>query len=471
MKRANSFSATPNTKEKRFESWEGNFMARDTVAFFGLGAVGSVMLTCMAELAERDGASIRFVVFVRNLEFARDALFHAERLFERIEFVGLPEFDPIWELAPPYKKLLESAQVLVNAAAPNLNERLLRLAEAVGAHAVDLASDMYDEETQHSLTFAQYKHDEALRAKGISALINLGISPGVTNFLVGGRINEIRAQERKHLTIERVDLYLLEDMDSDEIVFSWSPLVALEELAQRPRVIEHGRLLVLEPFSSPRIYHFPHEQRPTRQYPLYQEELLSFHRAFPEIAGIGVWTGGAEVELVKSLFKLNLLSKRSIDARPGITVESVVRAILPGMNRPRRIEEYLRTGVIRRAHFAAAAEIRISEQVRNDRQTLIETVGLSYHRYRGLLDTPYAGATYISYPTGVGAAILVWHAMEHARQHDGAVVGVLSGEELARVLPRHRVDAIRRDLVAWDIELFDSVRDASSSLIDAPRFP
>jgi hypothetical protein len=32
---------------------------------------------------------------------------------------------------------------------------------------------------------------------------------------------------------------------------------------------------------------------------------------------------------------------------------------------------------------------------------------------------------------------------------------------LARLLPRSRADAIRRDLVAWDLDLFESVRDAT----------
>ncbi len=434
--------------------------SKDTIIFFGLGAVGASMLVCLAELAERDGQPVRFVVFAHHVESAHDALFHAEYLFDRIEFVSLPDFAPLWAKEPRYTPYFSRALVLVNVATPALNEPILQLAAHYGVHAVDLASDMYDDETQRTLRFKQYNHDEELKSRGVAALINLGISPGITNFLVGGRIHHILAQGRRDLTIERVDLYLLEDIDSDEVVFSWSPLVALEELAQRPRVIENGRIVVLEPFSSPRDYLFPHEMQPTRVYPLYQEELLSFHRAFPEIPAIGVWTGGAEVELVKSLFKLNLLSKRSIDAQPGVTVESVVRAIMPGMNKPRRIEDYLRTGVIRRAHFAAAAEIRISEQVRNDRQTLIETVGLSYHRYRGLLDTPYAGATYISFPTGVGAAILLWHTLEQARQHEGSIVGVLSGEDLARIMPSYRFEAVKRDLVAWDIDLFDSVRDA-----------
>ena len=34
-----------------------------TIAFFGLGAVGSSMLICLAELAERDGIPVRFKVF------------------------------------------------------------------------------------------------------------------------------------------------------------------------------------------------------------------------------------------------------------------------------------------------------------------------------------------------------------------------------------------------------------------------
>ena len=44
-----------------------------------------------------------------------------------------------------------------------------------------------------------------------------------------------------------------------------------------------------------------------------------------------------------------------------------------------------------------------------------------------------------------------------------ALVGVVTGEDLARFLPRERADAIRRDLVAWDIDLFESVRDATES--------
>lgn len=419
------------------------------------------MLICLAELAERDGVPLRLVVVVLNPDLARDALFHAERLFDRIDFVGVADFGAVFDGTAPEADRLAGVDVLINAAHPGFNRPMLGLALRLGAHAVDLASDMYDAETERTLRFAQYEVDDELRARGLTALINLGISPGVTNFLIGQRLLELREARRRDLEVESVDLYLLEDIDSDEVVFSWSPLVALEELAQQPRLLRDGHLLVLEPFKDPREYHFPGETRAVRQYPLYQEELLSLHRSFPEIASIGIYTGGSEVELVKALFQLNLLSKRTLPQQSELTVEAMVRAILPGMNKPRRIEDYLRSGVIRRAHFAAAAEIRVTETVRNERQTVIETVGLSYLRYQGLLDSPYAGATYIAYPTAVGAAILAWHALAFLREEDGELPGVISGEDLARLLPRPRAEAIRRDLVGWDIDLFSSVRDAT----------
>jgi len=433
-----------------------------SVAFFGLGAVGSSMLICLAELAERDGVPIRFLVVVLEPELARDALFHAEWLFDRIDFLQVSDFDALFDGSDDQLAHLKGAHILVNAANPRFNEPMLRLGLEVGANVLDLASDMYDAETERTHTFSQYGFDQAYREQGRAALINFGISPGVTNFLIGLRLHQLRAARRRDLEIESVDLFLLEDIDADEIVFSWSPLVALEELAARPRLLREGRLQILEPFSAGRDHTFPGEVSPTRQYPLYQEELLSLHRSFPEIESIGVYTGGSEVELVKALFKLNLLSKRTLPQQSELTVEAMVRAILPGMNKPRRIEEYLRNGVIRRAHFAAAAEIRYTEQVRSDRQKTIETVGFSYLRYKGLLHSPYAGATYISYPTAVGAAILAWHAIAFIREDGGELHGVITGEDLARLLPNARVEAIRRDLVAWDIDLFESVRDATT---------
>lgn len=433
-----------------------------TIVFLGLGAVGSSLLICLAELAERDGVPVRFRVFTIDPVGARDALYHAERFMKRVEIIGVPGFDPLFAMEAPYAAQLAGAAMLVNAAAPQFNCPIIELGLKVGAHTLDLASDMYNPETARTLTFAQYAHDGALREKGLAALINMGVSPGITNFLIGERIHQIKSEDRKELDIESINLYLLEDIDADAVIFSWAPAVAIDELSSSPLQLKDGRIVVYEPFTEARDHQFPHEPRSWRQYPLYQEELLSLHRSFPEIETIGIYTGGSEVELVKALHQLNLLSKETLGKNPELTIEAVVRAAMPGMKKPRRIEDYLRSGVIRRTHFCAAAEIRVSENVRNDRQTIIETVGLSFLRYRDLLDTPYAGATYISYPTAVGAAILGWHTLCQTWTDPGAIRGVMTGEDLALLLPRGKIDAVRRDLVAWDIDLFESTRDADS---------
>jgi saccharopine dehydrogenase-like NADP-dependent oxidoreductase len=232
-------------------------MVKDTIGFFGLGAVGSVLLTCLAELSERDAVPKRFVVFVRNPEVSQDALFHAEHFFDRIEFVGVPDFEQLWAADTPHAARLGRCEVLINAALPEFNGKIIECALRHGAHCVDLASAMYDEKTQRTLTFAQYEHDAALRGAGLAAIINQGISPGVTNYLIAERLQELLVGDRRDLTIESIDLFLLEDIDSDEIVFSWSPVVALEELAQKPRVLENGRLVVQQPFADPETYTFP----------------------------------------------------------------------------------------------------------------------------------------------------------------------------------------------------------------------
>ncbi len=50
-----------------------------TIVFFGLGAVGSSLLICLAEIAERDGVEVRFRVYTIDPAGARDALYHAGR--------------------------------------------------------------------------------------------------------------------------------------------------------------------------------------------------------------------------------------------------------------------------------------------------------------------------------------------------------------------------------------------------------
>lgn len=113
---------------------------------------------------------------------------------------------------------------------------------------------MYDRETAQSLTFSQYKYDAALREKGVTVIINMGISPGITNFLIGEHLHYLKSARRKEMQIESIDLYLLEDIETNTIIFSWSPVVALEKLSQYPLQLVNGRMVIHTPFTAARDY-------------------------------------------------------------------------------------------------------------------------------------------------------------------------------------------------------------------------
>ena len=418
------------------------------IVFFGFGAVASVMACCLHELCSKYHEKIEFLFIVRNQKKAKSYLFRASHILKSSKFLVIKDFDDVFRNHEKYRKKFENADVLVNASTPKFNEEILKLAIKFKISYCDLASDM-----TKKLKFEQQKFHEQLKKSGIFGLINIGISPGVTNFIVGEKLMDIKKSE-SYIKINSINLYLLEQIDSEQVIFSWSPEVALEELEEKPRYIKEKKLVKIEPFSHSKIYEFPHFKGKVIQYPIYQEEILSFHDSFPEVNSFSISSGGSEVELIKNLYQLNLLSKRNIEcASANMSVEQIVRRVLPGMKSPQKIEELQKKGVIKYAQFAAMAEI-ILEVKENKRKTnlVTETTGLSFHRYDQLLGTPYSGATYVSYPTGVGAAILLYYTYKSWEKEKQKFMGIIKAEELPSKIGEVIVNDIKREMSSYMID-------------------
>ncbi len=422
-----------------------------TFVFFGLGAAGSVMACCLHELCERHGDDARFLFIVRNRKEAEQYLLRAPDMLKAGEFLVVKDFREIFDHPEKLRKKLHGSAVLINAAVPTFNAPILTLAADLCVHYCDLASDMYNERTEKTLQFPQQDFHERLKEKGTFGLINIGISPGVTNFLIGEKL--MLMENFPSIHIQKVELYLLEHITSRQVVFSWSPTVALDELEQKPRYLEHGVLKAVGPFSEARPYAYPHFTGDTEAYPLYQEEILSLHQSFPQIPSIRMFAGGSEVELIRSLFQLNLLSKENVECvKRQMTVEEIVRMVLPSLETPQEIERLLREGIIRYAQFAAMAELTVEMKEGRTITTSKETTGFSFHRYRDLLDTPYSGSTYIAYVTGVGAAILLFHAHKHWQEEGHDLIGILRGEDLPPRFGLERTDAVKRELCNYKLD-------------------
>lgn len=405
------------------------------ILFFGLGAVGAVMATTLHQLYRRQGDSLELAFAVRDEARARAALFRSREIQAEALFIPFDDSVAINTFAP---------QVVINAAVPELNNTIAERALALGAHYADMASDIYNEQTLAQLRFTQQALHQDFAQQGLMGLINLGFSPGLTNFVIGEKIAHLSALPGA-AAIRAVRLFLLEELISSRVLFSWSPKVALDELMAKPAFIHNGELLRLSPFSAIKPFSFD-PGHATETYPVFQEEVLSLHQSYPQIDEIRLYCGGNEVELFKNLFQLNLLSR---DLKVGSSpVEQVVRKVLPKMKSPRVIEYYNKRHIIKSARFEVVAEI---EMVSPGRQPVVDSVGIRFSRYRDLLGTPYSGATYIAYPTGVAAAVLLHYALQ-AHQAGVTLHGIIAPEALPQYLGPERVDRIKHDLAELGVE-------------------
>lgn len=401
------------------------------ILFYGLGAVGAVMAAALERLFEKEGRGVLFAFAVRDEKRARAALFRSPALQAQALFFGFDDEAAASAFAP---------DVVINAAVPELNVAIARRALALGAHYADMASDIYNETTLQTLRFSQQSLGEAFKKQNRFGLINLGFSPGLTNFIIGEKIAQITALPDAP-RIESVRLFLLEELISSRILFSWSPKVALDEVLARPAFVRNGALQTLKPFSLIRPHRFDPD-REVETYPVFQEEVISLHDSYPQIDEIRLFCGGNEVELFKNLFQLNLLSR---DLKVGSApVEQVVRKVLPKMKSPKVIEYYNRRRIIKGARFEAVAEI---ETLSKSGRHTIESVGAAFTHYHDLIGTPFSGATYIAYPTGAAAAVLLFYALKAQ-----SLSGVIAPESLPAALGPALSDRIKRELTGMGIE-------------------
>ena len=418
------------------------------ILFFGLGAVGAVVAATLRQLWQEHGQPLAMAFAVRDEARARGALFRNRKLLDEARFIAFDDEAAIRNFAP---------DLVINASVPELNNTLAERALALGAHYADMASDIYSEQALQQKQFTQQALHPAFAEQGLMGLINLGFSPGLTNFVIGEKIAHLSVLPEV-AQIRAVRLFLLEELISSRVLFSWSPKVALDELMARPAFIHSGELRRLTPFSSIKPFAFDPEHT-IETYPVFQEEILSLHGSYPQIDEIRLYCGGNEVELFKNLFQLNLLSRDlKIGSAP---IEQVVRKVLPKMKSPRVIEYYNKRHIIKRARFEAVAEI---ETVSPNRGTVVESVGVSFSRYRELLGTPYSGATYIAYPTGVAAAVLLFYAMQGA-QVGGALKGIIAPESLPERLGVEQTDRIKRKLAEYGIDFTTRMRGVSGGKV------
>lgn len=420
--------------------------------FFGVGAVSSVMAQALFELSSKmKQGGVSFVFVVRDPSVIQKYFFQHDKLLAVSRFLEASSFETIFSDPSHYEGYFNDATVFINASIPEFNQPIMKLALFFKAHYADLASDIYSRKILETLEFEQQELHEDFEKNALLALINLGISPGITNLLIGERIEHFHNLPHK-TKIKKIEIFLLEDIRSKQLVFSWAPSVAIEELSFKPAFFSDNKLQRVEPFSSSLSYEFPYFKGEVDVYPVFQEEIISLKQNYPDIPEIRMYVGGNEVELMKNLYQLNLLSHKYCFGDEGskASINAIIKEVIPKMKSPDVMAYYVKEKIIKSAQFCAVAELDLEICLGDHKVKSNELVGVLFDSYLELANTPYAGATYVSYPTGIGAALTLFYTLVDEKK----MYGVMPSEKLPTLFGNTWCEMLKRELSIYKIGLF-----------------
>jgi len=195
------------------------------------------------------------------------------------------------------ENFIKGVDVVINSVSPTLNIKIMKGCLKAGVDYLDLASNEYANAEQLSLN-SEFVHE------GLRAIINLGVSPGLTN-LMAKWCSEVLDE------VEVVRVRLVEDQIPYWRVWSWSPHLTIEHFSCPPIVYEDGHFKIEKPLSGMEEYEFPNPIGKKRTYLIYGDEIATLPR-YIKLKRIDLKSGGSEIEFVKGLYDLGLFSNNEI---------------------------------------------------------------------------------------------------------------------------------------------------------------
>lgn len=212
------------------------------VLIIGSGKQGSDMAKYLVECSDVSEIKLTDI----DLEKARSA---AESL--KSDIVTAARIDA--SRADEIKKAAEGVDVVVNAVIPKFNLTIMDGALGAGVNYVDLASGPPYENIDRQLGLSN-----VWKNRGLLALMNTGISPGVTSVIIAccadelDQVDEINIMGGSKIKPGTPFISGKEVIDS-----TWSPVTFWSDMLSPPVVFKNGEWKTLPPFSGEEVYEFP----------------------------------------------------------------------------------------------------------------------------------------------------------------------------------------------------------------------
>ncbi len=348
------------------------------VLVVGTGAIGIVIASELAKNPEVEEVRLADINLQRA-ERIRDWLKSEKVSAHRVD-AGKPD-DVV--------RVAEGVDVIVNATLPRFNLTIMDAALRAKANYVDLA--MYD----YSSFLKQLELNDKWKEAGLTALLNAGSSPGITNVLAAHAADRLDR-------VDKIRIRIFDSVESKEIVSTWSPKVMWDDMATEPVVYENGEFKRVPLFSGEEIYNFPDPIGPQTVVSHVHEEPVTLPRFIGKgLKYVDLKLGTPDMPTVKFVVELGLLDDEPVDVG-GVKVvpQDLFFKLIPPTLSFEEVEDKIKAGTLIDARECYVVEVEGEKA--GKKMTYIFSVPFPSLRE---VQEKLPGATHESYVTGVSAAI------------------------------------------------------------------
>jgi saccharopine dehydrogenase-like NADP-dependent oxidoreductase len=199
-------------------------------------------------------------------------------------------------------KIVNGHDVLVNCATYYLNVPVMRAALAARVPYTDLGGLYHGTNKQFAL------HQDFLKA-GVTAVLGMGSTPGITNVMAGALSARMDQIEEIHVRVAAFD-----ESASGPLPIPYALDTILDEFSLEPMVYTAGKATAVAPMSGGERIHFPEPVGTVEALYTLHSEVAMFPRSFPGLkeASFKVAFPPDFTEKVKFLVNLGFASREKI---------------------------------------------------------------------------------------------------------------------------------------------------------------
>jgi saccharopine dehydrogenase-like NADP-dependent oxidoreductase len=309
----------------------------------------------------------------------------------------------------------KGCDLIVNGLPLDFNLLVMEAALAVNASYFDMAGPMEDIGFVESYKLLFSEWHEKFKARGLTALVGAGSSPGLANVMA-------REAVEKMDRCDTISIYVFENVLTKRFTpFWWSPEVAFWDMAYKTFRFENGKHVMDKPFSRPTRMKLRGIDREVRMVDHEHDEPITMgllaDKVLKGVKNVEFKYGGFGVKLSELFYRMGLLSDEPVDVNGTkiVPMDLILKLCPPAPKYPDELKAIIDDGVVAEE---GAFLVRV-EGYKDDNPIQID----SYAMGPGLVEAfETSGLSHEAYLTGQCASVFVKMLVDDAFTEKGVFV-------------------------------------------------